>query len=89
VVGAGPVGTVRVLGPAQLGGDVRAVSSHAMSVPAALRMAAALHGGLPRVDVVAVAIDRPDRFADGLSPAVAAAVPVAMALTWALGGGDA
>ncbi len=86
VVGAGPVGTVRTLAPAALGGDVRAVSSHAMSVPAALRMAEALHGRLPRVDVVAVAIARPERFADGLSPPVAAAVPSAMALAWAMEG---
>jgi len=76
-VGAGPAGTLLTLDADALAqGAVSLLSTHGMSVRQALDLARALGGGtLPRARLVAIAIDLPERHAQGLSEAVARAVP--------------
>jgi hydrogenase maturation protease len=82
-VGAGPAGTVRVFGPGELPSlPHHPSSSHGLSVAEAIALARAL--GPIDIDVVAVSIDPPRAGAAGLSPRVAAAVPIAVAAVRAL-----
>lgn len=73
----GAPGSLHVLDPAALdAAPLTTLSSHGLSVGAALALARAIAGDAvaPRVDVVAVAIAPPERYGIGLSPAVEAAV---------------
>ncbi len=76
VVDGGAPGDVRRLSPGALGVEASPVSSHGLTVRAALDLVCALAGeeALDRLDIVAVAIDRPAALATGLSPPVADAV---------------
>jgi hydrogenase maturation protease len=57
----------------------RAVSSHALSVRAAIELARALGDPLaPAIDIVGITIERATRLAEGLSPVVGEAVPRAV-----------
>jgi hydrogenase maturation protease len=72
-------GRVVELDPEALaGGGLAAVSSHGLDVPAAIALAAVLHGP-SRVRVVGIVIGPAPRFTEGLSAEVAAAVPLAAA----------
>lgn len=78
-VGAGPPGSVRVLRAGDLdSGPVAPLSSHGMSVAAAIELSSVLGGGGPEVHIVAVAIERPNHYGTELSRPVAAAVPSAV-----------
>ncbi len=82
VVGPEP-GTVRVLSPAELArGSSLAVSSHGISVGQAFAMAHILYGDALslEIDIVGIAIAPPNRYAEGISPVVQAAVGSAVAL---------
>ena len=79
VVGLGPPGTVSVLAEADLDGAAKPVSTHALSVPGAVSLARTLYGAVPRLDLVGVTIDLPRGPQLELSPAVAAAIPAAVA----------
>jgi hydrogenase maturation protease len=77
LVAPGEPGTVRVLGPEDLGRDATAsLSSHGLDVAGALALGRALHRGAdpPRVRIVGVTVAKPDPLAEAMSPAVAAAV---------------
>jgi hydrogenase maturation protease len=76
---ASPPGVVVELGPEELSENAaQPASSHGMGAAQAIRLAQTLSPGVePRLCVVAVTIARPERYAIGLSPAVAAAVPEA------------
>jgi hydrogenase maturation protease len=76
-VGVGPPGTVLVLGAGDLPAGRHPTSSHGLSVPEAIALARALSS--VTVQIVAVAIDPPAAAGVGLSPAVAAALPEAVA----------
>jgi hydrogenase maturation protease len=85
-----PAGEVLELGLADLGGrGARAVSTHGIGVPEAVELARTLapEAVAPSVRVVAVTIERPTRYAQCLSPAVAAALPRAVERVLALVGG--
>ena len=58
---------------------LRPVSSHALSLTAAIALTQALSAGRvsPSIQVVAVVIAPPERWSEGLSPGIAAAVPEA------------
>ncbi len=86
VVGAGTPGRVFELDPAALDHGSAAVSSHALGVAQAVELARALHGAsmTPEVRFVGVAIARPTRSGEGLSPAVRSAVERAARLALAL-----
>jgi len=86
VLGEHP-GRVHVLSEDQLGGDLRPVSSHAMSVPQAVGLARTLQPDGAELVIVGVEIE-PPRPGMGLSEAVAAAVPLAAATARARLGGD-
>lgn len=92
LIGAGPPGTLIALPPAALG-RVRAFSTHGIGVAEALALAEALSGPevLDGLVVLGIGIDPPTAVAVGLSPAVAAAVPPAVARVrrWVREGGDA
>jgi hydrogenase nickel incorporation protein HypA/HybF len=80
VLGARP-GEVLVLDPEDLAAKTpKRLSSHGLGVGEAIRLARALAGdrALPESRIVAVTIARPERYARGLSPEVAAAVPNAV-----------
>jgi hydrogenase maturation protease len=75
-----PPGQVLDLAPEALAHGCRAVSTHGVGVYQAIELARAL-GAEPRpasIRIVAVTISRPRRYTRRLSPAVAAAVPVAV-----------
>lgn len=76
VVGLGAPGRVVGLTEDDLGPALQAVSTHAVSLPAALAFARLLYPDrvAPAVRIVGVAIDAPRGPAEGLSPPVAAAV---------------
>lgn len=79
VLGA-PAGQVVELNPAEL--ELHAplrLSSHGLGVVEAIDLARVLNDGadLPPLRIVAVTIARPEQYGHGLSPAVAAAVPLA------------
>ena len=89
VIGS-PAGEVVELDPAELARrDARGVSTHGIGVADAIALARALvpDGVAPSIRVVAVTIERPARHGAGLSPAVAAALPRAVARVLALVGG--
>lgn len=75
------VGEVLELSPDELGehAPVR-LSSHGLGVTEAIGLARALAEGCspPEIRIVAVTIARPERYQQGLSPGVAAAVPRAV-----------
>jgi hydrogenase maturation protease len=79
VVGGGVPGEVIEIAPAALGGEVAPVSSHGVSLRAALDLAAVLSGeeALSRVRIVGVVIEPPTALAHGLTPEVARAVSIA------------
>ncbi|MBI3205242.1 MAG: hydrogenase maturation protease [Myxococcales bacterium] len=79
-VGAGAPGTVRTLDAAALAdSEVAPVSTHGISVGQALELAKVLAGGrLPPTSIVAIAIHPPEAYATQLSPAVRAAISVAV-----------
>ncbi len=77
VIGPEP-GRVRELTEADLDGELRPVSSHAVSVPQAVQLARVLHPGGGRLAIVGVEIAPPAPGAS-LSPPVAAAIPRAVA----------
>jgi hydrogenase maturation protease len=82
VVGAGSAGQVLVVDPgdlATIGG--MAVSSHGVGVPQAIELARILNPDTvsTNIRIVGVTIDPPDRYGQTLSPAVAAAIPQAVA----------
>jgi hydrogenase maturation protease len=73
-----PPGTVLELAPEELAArGLHSVSTHGMGVAQVLTLARALAPGAitPSVRIVAVTIARPAGYHQGLSPAVAAAVP--------------
>lgn len=77
---ASPPGVVFELTPEELSRQAsQAASSHGMSAAQAIELALALtpNGAAPRLSIVAISIDQPLRYAIGLSPGVAAAVPQA------------
>jgi hydrogenase maturation protease len=76
---AHPIGAVLELSPDELSEAApQPASSHGMGAAQALRLASALAPeATERVRVVAIAIARPAAYRDGLSPQVAAAVPIA------------
>jgi hydrogenase maturation protease len=81
VVGPAP-GTVLVLAPSDVAGwRSCSVSSHGIAMGTALALARSLSGGGEAADltIVGIGIARPVVGRQGLSPAVAAAVPVAAA----------
>ena len=82
VVGGGPPGTVLRLDPGDLAGGPAPLSSHGIGVAEAIELAGTLYGEriAAAVAIVGVAIDRPQRAAVELSPAVAAAIEPAAAL---------
>lgn len=84
VVGLGAPGLVAVLDEDALDGEAKAVSTHTLSVPAAVSLARTLHGQIARLQLVGVAIEPCVGPQTGLSPAVAAAVPVAVEAVRAL-----
>ena len=76
VVGPEP-GTVLVLTPVDLArGSAMSVSSHGISVGLAIELARTLYGDALTlaIDVVGIAIAPPNRYAEGISPVVQAAV---------------
>lgn len=79
-VGAGPPGTVQTLDAAALtDSEIAPVSTHGIGVGQALELAKVLAGGqLPPTSLVAIAIDPPKGYATELSPAVRAAISVAV-----------
>ncbi|MFZ5470922.1 MAG: hydrogenase maturation protease [Myxococcota bacterium] len=86
---ATPAGRVLVLTPDEL--DARgllAASSHGLGVGQVVQLARTLHAEAvsPHITMVAVSIERPERYGLGLSPQVAAAVPQAGARVMALAG---
>jgi len=75
-----PAGEVLAFAPEDLvAGPALAVSTHGMGVAKAIELARVLAPATvsPSIRVVAVTIARPRRYEQGLSPAVAAAVPSA------------
>lgn len=82
VVGGGPPGTVLRLDPGDLAGGPAPLSSHGIGLAEAIELAGTLYGEriAAAVSIVGVAIDRPQRAAVELSPAVAAAIEPAAAL---------
>ena len=85
-----PAGEVLELLPADLARrGARAVSTHGIGVPEAVALARALAPAAvsPSIRVVAVTIERPARYEQRLSPAVAAALPRAVERVLALVGG--
>ena len=85
-----PPGEILDLDPAELAlRDARGVSTHGIGVADAIALARALvpDGVTPSIRVVAVTIERPARHEARLSPAVAAALPRAVARVLALVGG--
>jgi len=85
-----PVGRVVELSPDDLArSEARFMSTHGIGVSTAIELAAVLAPQLsrPRIRIVAVTIAPPPRFADGLSPAIAVAVPAAVDRVLALVGG--
>jgi hydrogenase maturation protease len=86
---ASPSGEVLDLRPEQLAAhQLRAVSTHGMGVAQAIELARILTPDLvsPSIRIVAVTIERPQRYVQELSAAVAAAVPRAAARVLALVG---
>jgi hydrogenase maturation protease len=79
VLGA-PPGVVLQLTPGELAASASSpVSTHGMGVAQAIALAGALSELIsPTICVIAVTIARPDGYRNGLSPAVAAAVPAAV-----------
>ena len=76
-----PAGEIAELTPEALSArPPLSVSSHGLGIPQAIGLARALAEGGPMatIRIIAVTIARPERYARGLSPAVAAAVPRAM-----------
>jgi len=85
-----PTGEVLDLAPSELARrGPRSVSTHGLGVPEAVELARTLAPDTvsPAVRVVAVTIQRPTAYAQCLSPAVAAAVPRAVARVLGLVGG--
>jgi len=82
VVGGGPPGTVLRLDPGDLAGGPAPLSSHGIGIADAIELAGTLYGEriAAAVAIVGVAIDRPQRAAVELSPAVAAAIEPAAVL---------
>jgi hydrogenase maturation protease len=78
-VGAGPPGGVHVLPLAALqAGGVKPLSTHGMGVLEAVELARALSdGGLPPIELLAIAIEAPRELSSELSPEVARAVELA------------
>lgn len=86
VVGLGPPGTVAVLTEDDLAGDLQPVSTHALSVPAALAFARLLYPDrvAALIQLVGVAIAPPSGLQLDLSAPVLAAVPEAVERVMAL-----
>ena len=87
---ARPAGEVLELGLADLERHgARAISTHGIGVPEAVELARTLAPGgvTSSIRVVAVTIERPTRYEQRLSPAVAAALPRAVERVLALVGG--
>ena len=85
-----PAGEVLELSPSELARrGPRGLSTHGLGVPHVVELARTLVPDTvsPSVRVVAVTIERPTAYAHGLSPAVAAAVPRAVARVLGLVGG--
>jgi hydrogenase maturation protease len=85
-----PAGAVLDLTPDALAKrDLRPISTHGIGASQALELAQVLAPLRPRpaIRIVAVTISRPRRYRQRLSPAVAAAVPVAVERVLALLGG--
>jgi hydrogenase maturation protease len=77
----GEPGAVRTVAEDELACRPGPVSSHGVGVAAALALARQLHPGAPSwLRIVTIGIRQPDRYTGGLSPAVAAAIPAAVAL---------
>jgi hydrogenase maturation protease len=77
VLGAGEPGRVHLLSPDALArGALSAVSTHGLDVAQAIALARRLYPDTvsPRIQLVGVEIARAERFQQGLSPALAAAV---------------
>ncbi len=84
VVGPEP-GAVLVLSPADLArGSAMSVSSHGIGVGQAVELARTLYGEAlsSRIDIVGIAIAPPNRYAEGISPVIQAAVGSAVALVF-------
>lgn len=90
VVGLGPPGTVAVLHEADLDLGPQPISTHTMSVPAAISFARLLYPdrSTATIRLVGVAIEAPEGVPSGMSPAVAAAVPEAVERALSLLGDD-
>ncbi len=90
VVGLGPLGAVEVLREEDLAPELQAISTHTMSVPAALAFARLLYPDrvAPAIRLVGVAIEPPAGIAEALSAPVAAAVDRAVNAVLRLLGGD-
>jgi hydrogenase maturation protease len=87
---APPAGAVIEIEPAELSPEAPLpASSHGLGAMQAFGLARALSplGAAPDLHIVAVTIDRPDRYRAGLSPDVEAAVPRAVERVLALLGG--
>ncbi len=80
VLGAGAPGRVHVFDVARFDGrPPSSLSSHGLGVVEVLELARSLVADrLPEVTLVAVSIRRPDAYGEGLSPAIADAVPTAV-----------
>lgn len=76
VLGPAP-GAVVVLDEAALAGEVTALSTHALSVPAAVGLARAL-GGTARLVIVGLGIEAPTGPRFALSPVLEASIPAAV-----------
>ena len=86
-----PDGEVLELSPQQLAErDVRPISTHGVGVCQAIELAYTLapEKGTPAIRIVAVSINQPRRYAQQLSRAVAAAVPLAVERVLAVIGGS-
>jgi len=80
---AAPAGEVLVLEPEELESrGLSTMSTHGLGVAQAVALARLLSPGAvsPSIHIVGVSISRPERFQQGLSPEVAAAVPRAAEL---------
>jgi hydrogenase maturation protease len=90
IVGAGPPGRVmRLESETSQLKKGRLLSSHGVGVLEAIELARELAPRAPQVVVLAIAIERPSRYGEGLTPEVAAAVQIAAEQALALAGGEA
>ena len=88
LLGDGEPGTLHLLSPEALGaGALAAVSSHGLDVGQAIALSRVLHPDAvsPRIQILGVEIARAERFHEGLSPQVLAAVQQAACAVLTLG----